>query len=161
MITMASPHRLNKVLLQLLVVLIFSAQLFSPAAEAKQGGKVIKTISVSQLEALMKKNGFAVSIDDDGDILWMVEGYRTSLMISDDKENILFQSSFQDTSATLETVNNWNRSKRYSRTYLDDENDPILESDLDLEGGVTHAHVINFIRTCRTSFEAWLNEVID
>lgn len=159
--TRTSPHRLSKGLLQLLLVLIFSTQLFSAAAQAKQGGKVINSISVSQLEALMKKNGFAVTIDEDGDILWKIEGYRTSLIVSDDKENVLFQSSFQDTSATLETVNNWNQDKRYSRSYLDDENDPILESDLDLAGGITHAHVISFLKTCRTSFKAWLDEVID
>ena len=35
----------------------------------------------------------------------------------------------------LETVNEWNRSQRFGRAYLDKENDPILEMDVDLDDG--------------------------
>jgi hypothetical protein len=39
----------------------------------------------------------------------------------------------------LERINEWNRSQRFGRAYLDKENDPILEMDLDLDdGGVSH-----------------------
>jgi hypothetical protein len=38
----------------------------------------------------------------------------------------------------LETINAWNSSQRFGRAYLDKENDPILEMDVDLDdGGVT------------------------
>lgn len=35
----------------------------------------------------------------------------------------------------LELINNWNRTQRFARGYLDRENDPILEMDLDLDDG--------------------------
>ena len=35
----------------------------------------------------------------------------------------------------LETINEWNRSERFGRAYLDKENDPILEMDVDLDDG--------------------------
>ena len=35
----------------------------------------------------------------------------------------------------LEVVNNWNKSQRFGRAYLDSENDPILEMDVDLDDG--------------------------
>ena len=36
---------------------------------------------------------------------------------------------------SLETINEWNRSQRFGRAYLDKENDPILEMDVDLDDG--------------------------
>jgi len=35
----------------------------------------------------------------------------------------------------LERINEWNRSQRFGRAYLDKENDPILEMDVDLDDG--------------------------
>ncbi|HEU0134455.1 MAG TPA: YbjN domain-containing protein [Allosphingosinicella sp.] len=44
------------------------------------------------------------------------------------------------TSVGLEKINEWNRTKRFARAYLDKEDDPILEMDLDLDdGGLSHA----------------------
>ena len=38
----------------------------------------------------------------------------------------------------LDRVNEWNRGQRFGRAYLDKENDPILEMDVDLDdGGLT------------------------
>ena len=36
---------------------------------------------------------------------------------------------------SLEAINEWNRSQRFGRAYLDRENDPILEMDVDLDDG--------------------------
>ena len=35
----------------------------------------------------------------------------------------------------LDQINQWNRSERFGRAYLDKDNDPILEMDVDLDGG--------------------------
>ncbi len=35
----------------------------------------------------------------------------------------------------LERINEWNRSQRFGRAFLDKENDPILEMDVDLDDG--------------------------
>lgn len=34
-----------------------------------------------------------------------------------------------------EKMNEWNRTRRFGRAYLDDESDPILEMDIDLDSG--------------------------
>ncbi|HYD36053.1 MAG TPA: YbjN domain-containing protein [Allosphingosinicella sp.] len=47
---------------------------------------------------------------------------------------------------TLERINEWNRSQRFGRAYLDKENDPILEMDVDLDdGGVSQLLFIDNI----------------
>ena len=35
----------------------------------------------------------------------------------------------------LDTINEWNRSQRFGRAYLDKDNDPVLEMDVDLDDG--------------------------
>jgi len=39
------------------------------------------------------------------------------------------------TKPTLESINEWNRMQRFGRAYLDKENDPIVEMDVDLDDG--------------------------
>lgn len=52
-------------------------------------------------------------------------------------------------------INEWNRTKRFSRSYIDREGDPILESDIDLEGGVTEKAIVTWIQTFAISLKAF------
>ena len=54
---------------------------------------------------------------------------------------VTFHSGYDlKTNIGLEKINEWNRTKRFGRAYLDKENDPILEMDVDLDdGGVSTA----------------------
>ncbi|HEX8574006.1 MAG TPA: YbjN domain-containing protein [Allosphingosinicella sp.] len=46
----------------------------------------------------------------------------------------------------LQRINEWNRSQRFGRAYLDKEDDPILEMDIDLDdGGVSELLFIDNI----------------
>jgi hypothetical protein len=49
---------------------------------------------------------------------------------------VQFHSGYDLTSSpTLASLNEWNRAQRFGRAYLDKENDPILEMDVDLDDG--------------------------
>jgi hypothetical protein len=39
------------------------------------------------------------------------------------------------TPVPLERINEWNRSQRFGRAYLDKDGDPVIEMDLDLDDG--------------------------
>ena len=58
---------------------------------------------------------------------------------------ITFHSGYDlKTGIGLEKVNEWNRGKRFGRAYLDKEDDPILEMDVDLDdGGMSQALFID------------------
>lgn len=45
----------------------------------------------------------------------------------------------------LKHVNQWNKRYRFSKAYLDDDGDPLLEADLELTG-VTRETVIKFVQ---------------
>jgi len=58
-------------------------------------------------------------------------------------------------------INEWNRTKRFSRSYIDREGDPILESDIDLEGGITEKAIVTWIQTFAISLKAFNGMLIE
>lgn len=122
---------------------------------------VLKRITLREISETMQQEGYAVTVRDDSYIEWRIDGRKSQIFVADDGRSLLFHTAFLDTKATLATINDWNRSKKYSRSYLDDDADPHLELDLDLSGGITEARVIDFLATCRQSFERWVKEVVD
>jgi hypothetical protein len=82
------------------------------------------------------------------------------LFVTDNNQSIKFYSSFKSEDVTLSKVNNWNKSKRLSNSYLDDNGHPVLELELDITGGVTRDRIADFLKTCRLSFSAWVDEVV-
>ena len=128
-------------------------------AGTAQAQAVVSQTSTAQLESIMKQEGYSYTVDKDGDLVWKIDGYSALLLIPKDKASILFRASF-DGDVPLSRINSWNRTKKYSRSYLDHENDPVLELDLDLEGGVTRARIVSFLKTSNISFSVWRNEVL-
>ncbi|MCS7218328.1 MAG: YbjN domain-containing protein [Thermus sp.] len=57
----------------------------------------------------------------------------------------------------LERINEWNRRYRFSRSYLDEDGDPVLEADLDLTGGVADAAIRNFLQTFELSLRTFMD----
>lgn len=151
----------------LVLLLVFAQTLHAAPAEkvlstksAAQRSAIISTMTKAQLHDLMKAEGYAVSIDEDGDLLWKIDGLRAFLLVASEGSSLQFHIAFSDGNATLEKVNAWNRDMRYSRNYLDESGDPHLELDLDLAGGVTQARVLDFIMTCQMSLQQWVDTVV-
>ncbi len=49
---------------------------------------------------------------------------------------------------SLDVVNQWNTDKRFASAYLDEEDDPFLQMDINTEGGISRVSL-------ETSFEIW------
>lgn len=69
---------------------------------------------------------------------------------------ISFSSAFDlDPGSNTDLMNEWNRKKRYTKAYLDDEQDPVIDMDIYLgDGGIS---IDNF----RTWVETWERGVGD
>lgn len=62
--------------------------------------------------------------------------------------SLQFSTAFHvDGGMTYERINAWNRGNRFGRAYLDDEKDPYIEMDLDVEHGFSTEAVDNNIDT--------------
>lgn len=69
-------------------------------------------------------------------------------------EDLNFYAGFTDTKPTLDAINDWNRSKRFGKAYLDSELDAVIEYDVNLEHGVTRDNL-------EAAFSLWSQLVPD
>lgn len=97
------------------------------------------------LVAALQAAGYSAKLDKDatGDpmIVSAVNGHTFRVVFYGCKANkdcatITFAAGFDKKSATsLASINDWNRKNRFGRAYLDDEGDPIIGMDVDLDDG--------------------------
>ncbi len=59
-----------------------------------------------------------------------------------------------------EAINTWNRTRRLSRAYLDEESDLVLEADLLAIAGLTERQVGSFVAVFGRALELFLTEVV-
>ena len=130
-------------------------------AEDWEESVVLHNVSLADLRSIVKTEGYVVErFQEGGPLRFKMEGLKVQLFIYDEGTAIQFHCGWVDTDVTLEKVNTWNRTKRFSRAYLDEDGDPHLELDLDLDGGATLARISDFLGTCRLSASAFSREVL-
>lgn len=147
-------------LIPMLVIITMATSMRCRAADAATD-QAVDAITVDELIDLMTDEGYAVELHEAGFVQWKIEGYRCQVFVAENSEAVQFHISFGDGNATLKKINLWNATKRFSRTYLDDDGDPHLELDLDLAGGVTEGRIKDYLRTCKVSLAAWCKEVVE
>jgi hypothetical protein len=140
-----------KTAVRLVIALALVAFLATPAM-----AKVYKGITVGEMEQMMKTLGFQYEIKTDsaGDpmLAFKQAQLRVGLYfyhkVGGQYTAIQLSTGFSMSNGpSLEKINEWNRTKRYARAYLDKEGDPRVEVDLDLEGGVTEGAIKELFRT--------------
>lgn len=52
-----------------------------------------------------------------------------------------------DNRPSYKTINDFNAAERFSQAYIDDENDPVIEQWVTLEGGISDVNFINTVAT--------------
>lgn len=112
-------------------------------------GAIIKTLSADQLMEILAKEGLVPERAKETVIRVKMDQVGVLFFVSDSKENIQAYAGFESDNTTCAKVNQWNADKRFSRAYLDDDDDPVIELDLDLDGGITEDRLIDFITTVR------------
>ncbi len=76
---------------------------------------------------------------------FVIDGLK--IVIFNKGQTMQLYAGFRSSGTSLSTINEWNKEHRFTRAYLDGDNDPVLESDIDLTGGVTQENVDEFVRT--------------
>lgn len=82
--------------------------------------------------------------DDGGDprITGRIDGNKYGISFwgctdGKDCEDIQFNAGWSDTGATQEQMNEWNRTKRFGKAFLDSDGDPNLEMGVNINHGVS------------------------
>jgi hypothetical protein len=97
------------------------------------------------LVAALQKAGYRAELgaDKGGDPMITSGASGTTFQIyfynctaNKDCATVQFHSGYDLKTATpLETLNEWNRDERFGRAFLDKDNDPVVEMDVDLDDG--------------------------
>jgi hypothetical protein len=126
----------------LLSILAALAVMFTPVSASAQD--MMRFNSVADGMELLRSEGYgSVEIENENAVSFRYEGSTYLLYIYDDGDIQLYYG-VTGVSPSLSKINEWNRDFRLSRAYIDREGDPILESDLLADKGVTRTQVRNF-----------------
>lgn len=115
----------------------------------------ISRITDAELMTVLKEEGYAPSLVKPGLILVKMAGIKVLFLVWEDNESIQAYAGFESDDSSLKRINEWNRKRRLSRAYVDDDGDAVIELDLDLAGGVSKERLLDFISTTEVSVLAF------
>ena len=125
--------------------LLAAAALAVTAVAAPAQAQLVKAQDPQTLVRALQNAGYAaqLGVDAVGDPKITSASGGTTFQIffyncTNHKEcaTIQFHSGYDlDKAPSLDLINEWNRSQRFARAYLDKESDPIVEMDVDLDDG--------------------------
>lgn len=152
---------ISRSVLRAAFALVVVLGLMAGGGVAQAGAGVITKLDAKAAEGLFRDLGYTgIDVDKDGDLVVHIQGMRVLVLVgSADGTSMQMRFAMAGTDATLDRVNTWNRTKMYSRAYLDDDGDPVLEAEQDLTGGVTEDRLKDFIKTFGISLSTFLKEV--
>ena len=127
--------------------------------EAEDQKEIVTKLSITATERLLKS--MELEFEEIGNGIYRFELDDYKVLLYNKKRALQMYAGFAGFDVTLGRINEWNRTKRFSKAYLDDDDDPCLESDLDLEGGVATAAIQEFIETFRVSVEMFREHITD
>lgn len=131
-----------------------------PAARAAEC-ETIDHITTVEMKEVLEEEGYRVTEVKENRLLrFKIEGTGVGIFVAENGRSIQFHAAWAGTGATMEKVNRWNRERKYSKAYLDDEDDPHIELDLELDGGITRERISGFLVTCKSSLAMFQAEVL-
>jgi hypothetical protein len=111
--------------------------------------KILNSITRDELFDVLAREGYVPEKRKERSISTKMNQINVLFIVSESQKNILAYAGFKSDDTSFAKVNQWNADKGFSRAYLDDDDDPVIELDLDLDGGITEDRLIDFITTVR------------
>ena len=76
-------------------------------------------------------------------------------------KTVQFYMGYNDAkNTTLDKLNDWNKEKRFARAYRDDEGDPVLEMDVDLDfKGIPRENVGEAVNTWKSLMDSFQKHI--
>jgi hypothetical protein len=122
--------------------------------------RIYEKISSLQMKAILGRAGYEkIEIDGDDDISITMHDYKVWVFVKGNEyRNIQLRFAIRG-NASLELINKWNRDRSYTKAYLNKDENPVLEMDIELTGGVTEERIKLGIATFSVGLEAFLKEL--
>jgi hypothetical protein len=107
--------------------------------------QIIHQIDANTMVKLAQSIG-SEALPNERNILIYFGEIKAYLVIFPGAKELSLFAKFQGFHSTLDFVNEWNKTQRFSKAYIDENGETILDSDLDLESGVTEENIKSWIR---------------
>jgi len=156
-----------KKLIGLLTVATLAGIAWAAGARVSQA-TVYNAVSGKEISVMLSTDNYRPTLgkaeDGDPQIKIKVQGKEVYIDFYDCNKTEFCGSLNISTGWALKTklkatdLNQWNADNRYIRVYTDEENDPFLEDDIDLDGGATMNNVKEFVKTYVTQLEDFIAE---
>lgn len=156
-----------KKLIGLLTVAALAGIAWAAGARVSQA-TVYNAVSGKEISVMLSTEGYRPTLgkaeDGDPQIKFKVQGKEVYIDFYDCNKTEFCGSLNISTGWALKTklkatdLNQWNADNRYIRVYTDEENDPFLEDDIDLDGGATMNNIKEFVKTYITQLEDFIAE---
>lgn len=113
------------------------------------GQEIISAADPDKIFDIAKGFGNAsLDTDSSGDpkIVGRIEGTKYGLYFYGCKSgkkctDIQFNAAWSGTKVTLDKLNEWNRTRRYGKAFLDKDGDPVLQMSVNIDYGVTRKNL--------------------
>src|SRR5262245_16674582 len=126
---------------------LLAASLLGLAAHAQTTGTLLTAENPGEIISIIQDLGFQAKLDKDavgdpmirssaGGVDFSIQFYGCTKNKRCDSLHFIAGYDLDD-GTTLEAVEQWNEEQRYASAYLDDENDPFLQLDLNMAGGIS------------------------
>ena len=143
-----------------------AAALLATGGAAAANAQMVRAQDPQSLVKVLQEAGFQAQLDTDptGDprITSGVSGSRFYILFYNCTANrncatVQFRAGYKlDKPLGLDRINAWNSSQRFAKAFIDAENDPVLDMDLDLDdGGVSKALFIDNLEFWSTALSAF------
>lgn len=142
---------MKKISLVLLLCLM-SSSVWADALVAK--------FSDDDLIRIVKGTGYGVVDKFKEGVIRIKEGDTTLVIFNKPDGDLQMYYSVGGLKVSCEDMNEWNRTHRLSRAYLDKEKDPTLETDLLSNAGITEKHVTETFSVFKMSVSAFREYLI-
>lgn len=146
-------HRTNRLRRWLgATVLVITTALATPdSARAQQNANLIDATNVNAIFEIAKKYGTAemqTTKAGDPQIVGRLSDTRYVLFFEGCKDNrncknVQFYAGWNlraENKVPQDRINEWNRTKRWGKAYIDKDGDPVIEFDVNLFNGVTQSN---------------------
>jgi hypothetical protein len=118
--------------------------MFGMSVAAPASAQNVTAANPQSIASVIQGKGFKTEItkDDGGDPMIKADGNGVKFIVlfygctaNKDCTTISFYAGWSGSEADVNKVNEWNRGQRFGRAYIDKENDPCIEMDVDLDDG--------------------------
>ena len=105
----------------------------------------LRKLNQEQISIFVKSVGGDIKLV--GNRLMAVFGKIKTQLIYNSKDHVLTaHARFKGYNGNLDFINDWNRTKRFSRAYLDRDGDVVLETEVDIEPGMSEEAIKTWIK---------------